>query len=54
MMALVCLCMLTGVVTQNVRTQPPKPILMITKVVQTNVENYENVMIIPIEEEAMN
>jgi hypothetical protein len=30
--------MMTNVMTQNVGTQPPKPILMITEAIQTNVE----------------
>ncbi len=29
---------MTNVMTQNVGTQPPKPILMITEAIQTNVE----------------
>jgi len=54
MMALMCLCMMTDVVTQNVGTQPPKPILMIIETIRTNVEDDEDVIIIPIVEEAVN
>jgi hypothetical protein len=46
--------MLTDVATQNVGTQPPEQILMITKAAQTNVEDDEDVIIVFIEEEAMN
>lgn len=53
-MASMCLCMLTNVVTRNVRSQLPRSILMITEVVQINVEDNEDVMIVPIEEEAVN
>lgn len=54
MMALMCLCMLTGVVTHNIETQLLELILMITEVVQTNVEDKEDNIIIPIEAKTMN
>ncbi len=54
MMALVCLCMLTSVVTWNVETQLLELILMITKVVQTNVEDKKDDIIILIKVEAVN
>jgi hypothetical protein len=41
--------MLTDVVTPNAKIQPPELILMITKAIQTNVEDDANVIIIPIE-----
>jgi hypothetical protein len=54
MMVLVYLCMLTDFRTQNVRIQSLEPIMMIMKATQTNVEDNEDVIIVPIEEEAMN
>jgi hypothetical protein len=46
--------MLTDVVIQNTRTQPPKLTLMIIEAAQINVEDNEDVIIIPIEEKVVN
>jgi hypothetical protein len=46
--------MLTIVATRNVGNQPPERIFMITKAAQTNIEDDEDVIIVLIEEEAMN
>ncbi len=53
-MASMCLHMLTDVVIQNTRTQPPKLTLMIIEAAQINVEDNEDVIIIPIEEKVVN
>jgi len=42
------------VMIQNVGTQPPKPISMITEAIRTNVEDDEDVIIIPIVKEVVN
>ncbi len=49
MMASMCFCMLTDVVTPNVKIQPHELILMIKKAIQINVEDDDDVIIIPIE-----
>jgi hypothetical protein len=54
MMASMCLHMLTSVMIQNTRTQLPKLTLMIIEASQTNVEDNEDVIIIPIEEKVVN
>jgi len=54
MMVSMCFCMLTSVMIRNVGTQLPESILMIIEAAQINVEDNEDVMIIFIEEEAVN
>jgi hypothetical protein len=46
--------MLTSVMTWNARIQLLELILMIIEAAQTNVEDNEDVIIIPIEEKVMN
>jgi len=54
MMASMCLHMLIGVMVKNVGIQLLEPILMIIEAIQTNVEDDEDIIIVPIEEKAMN
>lgn len=46
--------MLIGVMVKNVGIQLLEPILMIIEAIQTNVEDDEDIIIVPIEEKAMN
>jgi hypothetical protein len=54
MMALMCLCMMTNVTTQNITIQLSKLILMSTDGVQTNVGDEEDFIIIPMKKKTLN